>query len=224
MPPNEETLKSLVQINSLPTSQVGYGVVSPCSTCKNQRDIETDGKPACPRRFLLRFAKERADSKHPLSGSYAPALLTGTEGTDKEGTDSLLNPVYSDDQGHILVWVAHLQDNMGVYDRDGKQIVGPLWAPKEQEIDQAYDTDHIHCNALPYVVRETESVYFQSGAYREWDAVEATKVLSFQLDAGLGDDSSNAEAVKVDGFARKVNLAFGFPRLPVEQDLHPRGT
>lgn len=215
-----KTLPTLVQISSLtdmPRSNMG--VVSPCSTCKNKRAEVEDGKPACPRLRLIKYAQDRAGAGQPLPQAFAPALLTGTEGTDQEGTNSLRNPVYSDDQGHILVWAALLRDNTGVFDEKGNVIVKPLAPPLPGD----FNTDYIQCSSLPFVVRNTEAEYFQLGAYQEWDALECVSV-AHQLDTQVEGEETKFDQVQVEGFARKVNFAYTFPRLPVDQDLHPRGT
>lgn len=201
--------------------RVHLAIVSPCSTCKNHREEPEGNKPACPRRALLKLARDREKDGKPLSPSFSPALLTGTEGTDQQGSDALANPVYSDDQHHILVWAAHLEDNMGVYEKSGELVSPPLWSQGQME---DFNTEYLHCNNLPYVVRETEASYFQQGAYKEWDTLECLETRSPQLLGSAPGTVTDFDPIKVEGFAKKVNLAFGFPRQPVEQDLHPRGT
>jgi hypothetical protein len=214
-----KTPAQLVQISSLTDiPRAAMGVVSPCSTCKNKREEVKDGKPACPRLKLRKFVRDRAAVGQPLSPAFAPALLTGTEGTDQEGSDALRNPVYSDDQGHILVWAALLRENTGVFDEQGNVVVKPLSPPLAD-----FDTDYIQCGALPYVVRKTEAEYFQLGAYKEWDLLECVSI-SHQMEIQVDGIENAFDELRVEGFANKVNFAYTFPRLPVDQDLHPRGT
>lgn len=70
--------------------------------------------------------------------------------------------MYADDQGHILVWVAPLRANTGVYDEQGNVVVKPLAPP----FDGSFDTDYIQCAALPYVVRKTADQVPPSPAQR----------------------------------------------------------
>jgi hypothetical protein len=85
------------------------------------------------------------------------------------GTATLRNPVYSDDGHHILVWIAKLADNKGVYSRDGQAISPHILSPD-------FDTDYIQCTQLPYTVRDTEASYFLKGAYREGDNLEVVEL------------------------------------------------
>lgn len=183
-------------------------VVSPCSQCKNQRAVDADGKPACPRRALLKQAADAQAIGKPLSTAFDPALLTGTD------SDALANPVYDAENHHILVWTANLADNMGFKDEASGLIVPKL-------LDDNFDTDYIQCHAKPYTAGMNEATYFLQGALSEWDTLEAVSVSTQYLDPTEPDAP---DLLHVEGYVRRVDLAYRYPRRSLSKDLSARGT
>jgi hypothetical protein len=201
--------KNLAQLfNALDVPRAGLAVVSPCSQCSNQRSEPKDGKPACPRRAWKKYIGDLQTNGGVLGPGLDLVQITGTSG------DALANPVYSDDQHVILVWAAHLRDNMGVLDEQGN-VVTP------QILDPGFNTDFIKCNPNPYVVRDTEANYFLRGAYREFDTLEAVSVQNQHQ--APGNDGSFAP-LPIEGYAQRVDFVYRFNRQKVEMDLTPRGT
>ncbi len=192
-------------------------IVSPCSTCINQRSEAKDGKPACPRRQWMAHAKQLESAEQPIPPSLNPVLLTGNENTDNDGTDSLRNPVYSDESHHILVWVAKLEDNKGVYDKETGNRVQP------HILDPSFDTDYIQCTSKPYSIRDTEANYFMKGAWKEGDLLEVDETPKDQLGLVEGEQAE-FDPVKVNGVAQKIDFPFKYNRKPIEKDLAQRGT
>jgi hypothetical protein len=192
-------------------------IVSPCSSCTNQRSEAKDGKPACPRRQWIARAEQLAEAGEPIPESLNPVLLTGYEGTDKDGTDSLRNPVYSNDSHHILVWIAKLDDNKGIYDRETGKRTQP------HILDPGFDTDYIQCTFQPYSVKDTEANYFMKGAWKEKDLLEVSDTPKDQLGLGEGEQAE-FDPVKVNGSAQKVDFPYKYNRKSVDKDLSPRGT
>lgn len=192
-------------------------IVSPCSSCKNKLDRPDNGKPACPRLMWKRMADDMQQRGQDIPEALGPALLTGTEGTDQEGTSALLNPVYSDDNHHILVWAAALKDNSGQYDQDGNLISPTI-------LDPAFDTTYIQCKSLPFSVGCTEAEYFMNGAYREGDLLQISMEWEGNQLSTADGQVTDFDPVKVAGCARKIDFPYHFNRQPVQQDLVPRGT
>jgi hypothetical protein len=179
-------------------------LVSPCSTCKNQLTAAgPNGQPTCPRRVLQAGGATTTATDH--------LVLYGTEGTANEGDGSYRNPVYWTDGHAILVWIALLGDNGGVYDGAGNPVTPGI-------LDPGFDTSHIQCRPLPIVPRDSEAAYFQHGALAENDQLEVSLTSSQQqaMDTGA--------PVLIDGFGKKVSFVFNHPRTPVNKDLCPAGT
>lgn len=137
--------------------------------------------------------------------------LYGTEGTAAEGDGTLRNPVYWNEGHAILVWIALLEDNKGVYDAKSNLVSPDLLNP-------AFDTTYIQCNALPVVPRDHEAAYFQAGGFAEGDMLEASISGNQQMSA-----SATGTPILIGGFGKKVQFVFNHPRTPVNKDLCPAG-
>lgn len=203
--------QNLTQLHStLAVPKAQLAVVSPCSECKNRRTEAKDGKSACPRLALRQKEEQGKASGQPLPPAYDLALKTGTS------SDALANPVYDDENNHILIWAAHLQDNMGVY-RDGKLV------PESVLGSANFDTDYIVCSQLPYMLGESEAAYRARGAYRGWDSLETVEIQPFPLDVAHPGVEADYDSLRVAGYARKIDVPYNYPRQPVSKDLSPQG-
>jgi hypothetical protein len=205
----ETGANNLAQLfESMGVSRGHLAVVSPCSQCVNQRAESKDGKPACPRRAWKKYIGDLVANGGEVDPGLNLVQITGTSG------DALTNPVYSDDQHVILVWAAHLQDNMGEFDSAGNLLT-------PQILDPGFNTDYIRCNPKPYVIRDTEANYFLRGAYREFDTLETVSMQNQHLVPG---NEGQFVPLPVEGHAQRVDLAYRFGRRRLEMDLTPRGT
>jgi hypothetical protein len=202
----------LPQSSTIP-NPIQLGIVSPCSTCKNQLSAPKEGHPPCPRRSLQQrkteLTKAGVDTQHlehlTLTGrEFAPENL---QNLLKSGSNDLRNPVYWDDGGAVLVWVATLADNGGVRGVDGRLAVTNL-------LDKTFDTAYLQCHPLPVVPAIDEASYFSNGSFMEWDQLE----IRFSSNQQLDSQSGSPEVVLIDGFAQKVNFAFLVPRRGLEKD------
>lgn len=206
-----------------------FAIVSPCSQCKNQSSsMGLDGKPYCPRRKWQEDIKKAKDPANTPTDTVAPGVeilgAFGTEGTDKEGDNSLRNPVYLDNGKTALVWIATLRDNSGVRDGDGNITVPNI-------LDSSFIPDHtdwIHCRPLPYIPLQHEAAYRQSGGLKEGDQLMVLTATDQQQETSstpeTGSDSMEYRQVKVEGVAIKTNFTFKVPRAPVEVDHTVSGT
>jgi hypothetical protein len=186
------------------------GIVSPCSTCKNQNSSTAADTPACPRRnYQQQLTQIQTDGGDPSAIQHL--ALYGTEGTACEGDGSFRNPAYWNDGNSILIWVALLEDNLGVFDKTGARICPDLLNP-------GFDSTYIQCRTLPVVPREHEAAYFQGGALAESDQLEVT----FSENQQMSADGSGFP-ILIGGFGKKVNFVFNHPRTPVKKDLCPAG-
>ena len=193
------------------SNPVHLAIVSPCASCHNQLTVSTNGMPLCPRRVLNAKLATLQDAGTDTSSMQHLALY-GTEGTSQAGDGSYRNPVYSDDLHAILVWIALLEDNGGVFDTTGNQLCPNL-------LDPDFDTSYIQCHSLPVTTRDNEAVYFQKGAFTANDQLEVTLSARQQMTV-----DGSCLPVLIDGFAQKVNFIFNHPRTPLNKDLCPSGT
>lgn len=192
----------LIQINSNPGGQMG--IVSPCSTCKNQLAVSDPNKqtPMCPRRYWIDLAKsaQAQTSDNPIP---TPPLYLTRSGTDDPQT--LSNPVYSQQDSSVLIWVALVENNQGVQDESGNELTPDL-------LDPGFDTTYINCSLLPYIPCESQAQMYQSGAYKESQRLFVTPIENYQVPFG------SDQTVQVSGFVRRVNFALNFSFLTPEDD------
>lgn len=191
-------------------NNIYLGIISPCSTCKNQRSAPDPiaGLPSCPRRM----AKQELVSAPNIIdnfGRLALSTLTGNEDTQSNSTQ-LVNPVYSDSNNTALVWVALLKDNIAIYDNDGN-LKNP------DILDSGFDTNYICCHSDPVVPTVQEAQYRASGAWSESDLVQIT-LTGYQQQKLDSTGSGTYDILNVNGFATKVNFPMSNPRSKVERD------
>lgn len=194
-------------------------VVSPCSQCKNQLAAQEDGKPFCPRRKAQADLQEYADNNQGnLDPRLVPLAAYGTEGTSKQGDQSLRNPVYLDQAKTTLVWIATLRDNSGVPGPDNSLVAPSI-------LDPSFLTDHteyIQCRPRPFLPAEHEAHYRQVGGLKEMDFIEARQ-FEFQQTTATPDAIEGYQALLVDGTVSKVSLVDNTPRTAVELDHNIQG-
>jgi hypothetical protein len=196
------------------TESTYLGIVSPCSTCKNQRafpDPTPNGlKNFCPRRHAQAALTAAMDSGDDTS-SLVQIALTGNEDTSNPGSNALANPVNSKGSNSIYVWTALLQDNEAVVDPKTGQVINP------SILDPAFNTDYIQCQLLPYVPNCSESDYFHQGRLEEGQHIKVTQIKQ-QVDL------ENGERVETAGVVERTGLAFGYTRQSVIKHTSPEGT
>jgi hypothetical protein len=202
------------QFHGLSIPQSHYGIVSPCSTCMNQRSIpSSDGKPACPRRAAA-IAKQELDDNGFDSSNLGLVVLTGNSpGDQDDGTKSLTNPVYDPSSNSILVWSATFKDNGPTYASDGTLVSPDI-------LDPNFSSDWLQCWVQPFSPREGAAQYFQKGCLMEGDQVEIvvsnTQQINKQSDGTL-------IPMPIAGSVQKVNATGQFPLSPLTKDLVPSG-
>jgi hypothetical protein len=191
-----------------------FAVVSPCSTCNNQRS-EPDmilGLPACPRREAQAF-QSQLQIAGLSSAQVDPLVLTGNENNPTAAPNALVNPVYSDTLNTVLVWIATIPDNPARYDDNGN-VVNPML------LDPSFDSNYISCRKYPVTTSDTEAAYRTKGAWSEGDQLKVTEVGTQQT--FIGDNGPTP--VLLGGFAEKVNFSYSAPRTPLDRDYSVAGT
>ncbi len=215
MKPTDQAIVIGQQFHSLSIPQSYLGIVSPCSSCLNQRSaISDDGKPACPRRIAA-AQKQNLDANNQDSSDLALVVLTGTsDGQQDDGTMTLSNPVYEDSLNTILVWVAAFKDNGPTVDSGGNLLSPDI-------LDPSFSSDWLQCKSRPFVPRDSEAQYFQKGCLMEGDQVEIQFSPRQQV---TGQPDGDSAAIAAAGTVHKINAHGQFPRQPVSKDLCVSGT
>lgn len=192
------------------------GVVSPCSTCANQRSVsDSNGNMnICPRRsWQSQYVTEIAGDTNAQAraASIKQLALTGTT-TDPSLTTPLQNPVLDTDGATVLVWTALFAPNRAKLDVNGNLI-----NPNLSDGQSGYDTNYIICEQYPYTPNVDEHGYYLNGALKEWEPIQVTQ----------GVDQYEPDGVTLKHIAGTVNRAsFGgtIVRNPVLFDNAPSGT
>ena len=203
------------QFHSMSIPQTHLGIVSPCSTCLNQRSVQSsDGRPSCPRRAAAAM-KQELDEQTLDSSYYNLLVLTGSApGQQDDGTKPLTNPVYDSPSNSILVWAATFKDNGPTIGSDGTVLSPNILDPK-------FSSDWLKCWASPFAPRDSEAQYFQKGCLMEGDQVEIVVGPKQQVTA---QQSGLSQAIPIDGTVTKINANGQYPRQPVQKDLCVSGT
>jgi hypothetical protein len=213
MKPVDQAISLAQQSRSQSTPQSYLGIVSPCSTCINQRSLPSaDGRPACPRRFEASL-KQQIDA-NGMDSSTSNLVTLASNGVVDDGTKPLTNPVYDNADNAILIWVAAFKDNAPKVDSTG-QLLSP------DILDPNFSTDWIVCQNTPVVPQDSEAQYFQKGCMMQGDQIQITISTSQQIMSQAGTDPIS---LQVSGTAKKINAYSLFPRLPVTKDLAVAGT
>jgi hypothetical protein len=191
-----------------------FGIVSPCSTCANQLSYpdQINNYPACPRRVAAVAQNELEDAGF-ATDQLNLLTLTGLEdsssGTSQTG---LVNPVYSDSNNTVLVWIATISDNGPTYDSNGNMLNPDLLNP-------GFNTKYISCRSNPVTPSDNEATYRSKGAWSEGDQLNI-HIAGAQQNL----DSQGFTPILCDGFAEKVNFTYSAPRTPLERDYSVSGT
>lgn len=197
-----------------------FAIVSPCSSCSNQRsapDPKT-GAPPCPRRVWQQTYNQLSQSSDPDDQAAAIRMrhlaLTGNASQDSAASLSgaLTNPVY-DDPGHsVLIWVAAVASNDAVRDPSTGAFVSQsiLAGPS------AFDTSNIQCSQRPYGPMDNESAMHQTGAFREWEPVTVHDGFTQPTQDGMATED-------YPGVVRKTTLLRQAPRKDVYDHNCPEG-
>lgn len=146
------------QTNS--AAQKELAIVSPCSTCQNyiQSSSSDPYRSPCPRRMWINQNQQNPDNP----GVVDPVLyLTGT--TDANTLD---NPVVDESTGNYLVWVAAVEDNLGILDTNGNVLTPSI-------LDPNFNNLYIVCRSYPYVSEHHHDVLRGLGAFQQSDHVIA---------------------------------------------------
>ena len=193
--------------------------VSPCSRCTNQLSEPKDGHPSCPRR-QMQVRKADLVAKGASTQHLDHLVLTGREAALQNvkniltpGNNDLRNPVYWNEGGAILIWIATLADNGGIPGANGTLVTPNL-------LDPTFDRSYIQCHPVPVVPAVPEATYFSNGAFNEGDQLE----VRFSANQQVNLQSETHDSVLIDGFAQKVNFAFFVPRAALKKDTVPSGT
>ena len=172
-------------------SRVQMGVVSPCSACANQLAYSDGDLPACPRRNWAAVA-----GVLDANGGDPPAAILTRTGSLDDSSGQLVNPVHSQQDGAVLVWVATLDDNQGMTDHTGAELTPDI-------LDPGFDTEYIVCRSLPFVPDAGQAAYNQAGVFKEMNRLLVHTIPNFQL-------MLDGSPVQVSGFVRKVDFSSTF--------------
>lgn len=183
-------------------------IVSPCSDCKNRRDMTKDGKPSCPRMFWERRKKEAEKSDTP---SDAPPEYLTRHGKKESG--GLENPVNFREGNIRLVWIATIEENRAILNSDGSTKNPSILSGKD-----AFDTDYIVCRQLPCIPGDAEASWFGGRQLHEWNHVVASLTKSNQVEAGSGD------IVAIGGTVTKITPAQKFFMDLAKKSVNQQGT
>jgi hypothetical protein len=198
------------QYQGMSHPEVYVGMVSPCTTCLNQRSITSaDGKPPCPRRVAA-SQKLELDNNNMDSTFWNLVVLTGVQqGQQDDGTKPLANPVYDNASNSILVWAAAFKDNGPTIGPSGNLLSPDI-------LDPNFSSDWLQCKPLPYTPRDSEAQYFQKGCLMQGDQVEISGSLRQQVTA---NPDGTSQALPLGGTVHKVNASGQYPLQPVSKDL-----
>ena len=207
---DERAINLAKQFNSFSIAQSHQGIVSPCSSCLNQRSVTgLQNRPFCPRRSAV-VSKQQLDNQNVDSSHYNLLVLTGTSsGLQDDGTKPLANPVYDSSSNSILVWVATFKDNGPVIAADGTVL-----SPNIN--DPSFSSDWIKCQSFPFTPREHEASYFQKGCLMPGDQVEVSISPNQQITA---QSNGSYNSLPISGTITKFNIIGQFPLQPVNKDL-----
>ena len=203
---------------------LSFGVVSPCSTCKNMLFESKDDKPSCPRRFLQHKAEEAR--KNGVTEEVVPDYLLvknnisifrhlfGIPPSTEYG-----NPVYVPEQKIVLVWVATFEDNRGFFDPEtGEQKVPDLAALPTPNARRSFPTEYMICRPLPCIPSPSSIRNSAMDSFREWDTVMITRFGHSAKHPGTG------APFEAEGYVEKVNPPGGFIIFPPRATRNPPGT
>jgi hypothetical protein len=188
-------------------------IVSPCSTCKNQRsEPDANGLAACPRRFWQNQAKIVAarQNSNDVTSHFPVLIATGKERYGDTSGGALINPVYWDQGNCIAVWVAKLEDNQAIVSDTGRITNTDI-------LSDSFDTTYTNCSLYPYTPEGNENEYFQKGSLKEGERIMVTDTSQQQL------FSDNLLAVPIGGTVKRANFFYKVPRTPVDDHQSPEG-
>jgi hypothetical protein len=193
------------------------GIVSPCSTCKNQRASSIVGGAMnyCPRRrWQNQYVTEIAGTPDQQvdASNIEQLALTGND-SDPSTTAQLNNPVYDIDNQSILVWIALYTTNRAIRSPGSGIIVNPGLS---EGLD-VFDTEYIQCESMPYTPNIDEHGYFMNGALKEGDPIQVSKNMDQFVPGG-------SEFKPISGSVQRSSIAGTIPRNPTLSDNSPSGT
>ena len=187
-------------------------MVSPCSQCKNhllELPAGDTSHTLCPRRqWILLNNNQSTDNPNP-SEPIAPYLYES--GTDDQNT--LANPVYSTNNGTMLIWVALAQNNGDLYDSDGNIVRNSIESPA---FDVTKDSEFLNCELLPYVPHDTQARVYGDGVLHEQDQIYADTFYSRQ-------NNPDGTQQAFEGTVQKVTHPFFFNLQSSLRDNNPAG-
>lgn len=192
------------------------GVVSPCSTCANQRSVsDSNGNMnICPRRsWQSQYVTEIAGDTNAQARAAAikQLALTGTA-EDPSLTTPLQNPVLDTDGATVLVWTALFAPNRAKLD-----VNGNLVNPNISDGESGYDTNYIVCEQYPYTPNVDEHGYYLNGALKEWEPVQVTQRVDQYEPGGI-------TLKHIAGTVNRASFGGTIVRNPVLSDNAPSGT
>jgi hypothetical protein len=202
-------------MSNIPSTKNLFGIVSPCSSCNNQRAVPDlqNNLPRCPRRAAMAYQAE-LQAAGLTTIQVAPLTLTGNEDNSSSTSTALQNPVYSSALNSVLVWVATIPDNGVIIDANGNVLSPGL-------LGSGFDTKYINCRELPITPKDNEASYRSKGAWSEGDQLHITITGDQQT---IADSANTTLPIALDGFADKVNFSYSAPRVPVNRDYSVAGS
>lgn len=191
-----------------------FGMVSPCSSCKNHTLVTAPGDTLhtpCPRRVWINAQNDQTqNSNDPANILVLPTYLYESGTSDP---NILSNPVYSTDNGSMFIWVALAENNGNLYDQNGNLIRNGIQSPA---FNVDTDSEYLQCERLPYVPHDTQATIYGSGVLHEQDQLYVDNVQNRQL-----DPSGNVQCIS--GSVQKVTHPFFFSLTTALRDNCPAG-
>jgi len=158
----------------------------------------------CPRRLLL----EQKAAVDAGANCEAPPDYVLESGTDQP--DRYTNPVYSQNNNSVIIWVAALFENQQTLQSDGTILNGSI-------LDPGFNTKYIRCRDLPVHPDESWAGMIHRGTWKEMDQLVVQPMITSNQQASSVMDSSPPD-LRYAGTARKVNFAFGFNLVSPKSD------
>ena len=209
----EQTLKILGTSEVLTlTPKRQFGMVSPCSHCKNHLVTLPEGDvlhTPCPRRLWIRQQQDQSTANANNTNPY-PNYLSES-GTDDP--NQLTNPVYSDDNSSTFVWVALDDNNKDLVDANGNIVRHSIEGPG---FSASTDSEYLQCESLPYVPHLTQGKFYADGVLHEQDQLYVDTGYDPQL-----DPSGNPQFI--GGSVQKVTHPFYWSLKTALRDNNPAG-
>jgi hypothetical protein len=197
---SEQNLRISNQSNLVNSSaKKELAIVSPCSSCQNFQQAQSAStdpyRTSCPRRMWITQNQNNPDNP----GVVDPVLyLSGT--TDPNTLD---NPVVDESSGNYLIWVAVVEDNLGIQDSNGNVVTPGI-------LDPNFNNLYIRCRLNPYVSEHHHDILRSLGPFQQNDHVIAEEHRVPSLTTSISNTNVEYDVTPVAGTVAKTSFAYFF--------------